>query len=77
MRALIVDGQICELKRHASKGDFWLEAPKGWRACRMINGKPCGCTVAWVREDGRCPCAGSEPIETHPLALVATEDGRE
>jgi len=25
--------------------------------CRIVNGKPCECLVAWALKDGTCPCA--------------------
>jgi hypothetical protein len=38
-------------------GDTMIVTPPGYRSCRVIDGNPCNCTVAYALDDGTCPCA--------------------
>lgn len=60
---LWICGVKCQIERGAY-GDRSISAPNH-KVGRLVNGKHCGCTVAWMSENGNCPCAindGSNPI---------------
>ena len=48
----------------------------GYKVGRIVRNKPCGCTVAWILENGNCPCA---PKEFAPLTIsqVTTTNSQE
>jgi hypothetical protein len=53
-KPFLVQGQIVEFDSSESYAQQWF-SPKGY--CRLLDGKPCGCTVVWTLSDGSCPCA--------------------
>jgi len=57
---VIIDGEPVMLIK-GSYGDYYT--PYGY--CRKINDKSCGCTVAWSKRDGTCPCAPGD--KSNPL----------
>lgn len=68
---IAVDSEIVPLGPVGGYGD--RPTPVGY--CRMIDGTPCGCQVAWVLDNGNCPCArndASNPVCKAPQ--VATGD---
>ena len=62
---IAVDNEIVPLGSPGPNGD--RPTPVGY--CRMVNGTPCTCTVAWVADNGNCPCAindDSNPVCKRP-----------
>jgi hypothetical protein len=67
---IAVNNEIVHLSSDTQYGD--RSTPVGY--CRMVNGKPCGCTVAWVMPNGNCSCApndSSNPVCKCPQVEAA------
>jgi hypothetical protein len=47
--------------------DITIAPASGYRSCRIVQGEPCYCTVAFALDDGTCPCAPGDT--SNPLAI--------
>jgi hypothetical protein len=56
------------------EGNVAINPQPGYRSCRIIDGKPCRCTVAWMTENGNCPCSPNVKTAIAVIPLETNHD---
>jgi len=66
---VVIDWNYSGLDKNYDSKIAYARDNANYRACRLIDGKPCSCSNVCFMTDGGCPC-NSEDYSTHPIVIV-------